>query len=251
MDDGVFHIVNQMPKRIDDLIAYIKSLFKISGMETCRAGAFVEKPKNGLEILFDTYLEVYGPYMRDAGIFADHKAQAILSRNNVACPDFDFDVFSRCMKYAIACKWGTDCLKIIDLCPCLLYCPSIFRNDGKIFFLNVQSNRRSMPGSPSHRAIGDNTSALPRTQSPPPCRKFPDRKIFRHFLSPSLQVRYTSESARVLNHALSLFVFLRQHPGLNSRQRMKRFSPVPQAFLKTYRGRGHQFPCRYPKALKF
>jgi hypothetical protein len=77
-------------------------------METCRAWAFVERPKNALEILFDTYLEVYGPYMRDARIFADHNAQAILSRKNVACPDFDFDVFSRCMKYAIECKWGTE-----------------------------------------------------------------------------------------------------------------------------------------------
>ncbi|MGZ6236971.1 MAG: SDR family oxidoreductase [Syntrophales bacterium] len=108
LDGGVFHIVNQRPKRIDDLIGYIKSLFKISGMETCRAGAFVERPRNALEILFDTYLEVYGPYMRDARIFADHKAQAILSRKNVVCPDFDFDVFSRCMKYAIACKWGAE-----------------------------------------------------------------------------------------------------------------------------------------------
>jgi hypothetical protein len=108
MDGGVFHIVNQRPKRIDDLICYIRSLFKISGMETCRAGAFVVRPKNALEILFDTYLEVYGQYMRDARIFADHNAQAMLARNNVACPDFDFDVFSRCMKYAIDCKWGTE-----------------------------------------------------------------------------------------------------------------------------------------------
>lgn len=108
IDGDVFHIVNQRPKRIDDLIGYIKRLFKIGGMEPCRAGAFVAKPRNALEILFDKYLKVYGPYMRDARIFEDHKAQAILSKRDVVCPDFDFEVFSRCMKYAIECGWGTE-----------------------------------------------------------------------------------------------------------------------------------------------
>jgi nucleoside-diphosphate-sugar epimerase len=108
MDGGIFHIVNRRPVRIEDLIDYTSRLFKISGMEPCKAGTFIEKPKNALEILFDTYLEVYGPYMRDTRTFEDKKAQAILSRKNVACPDFDFDVYSRCMRYAIECKWGTE-----------------------------------------------------------------------------------------------------------------------------------------------
>ena len=108
IDGGVFHIVNRKTVRIEDLIEYTNRLFKIDGMEPCRAGAFIGKPKNALEILFDTYLEVYGPYMRDTRTFEDQKAQAILSGKNVACPDFDFEVFSRCMKYAIECGWGTE-----------------------------------------------------------------------------------------------------------------------------------------------
>ncbi|HET6461615.1 MAG TPA: SDR family oxidoreductase [Syntrophales bacterium] len=108
MDGGIFHIVNRKPVRIEDLIDYTSRLFKIGGMEPCEAGAFIEKPKNALEILFDTYLDVYGPYMRDTRIFEDQKAQAILSRKNVVCPDFDFDVYARCMKYAIECRWGAE-----------------------------------------------------------------------------------------------------------------------------------------------
>ena len=108
IDGGVFHIVNRKTIRIEDLIDYTSRLFKIRGMEPCRAGAFIGKPKNALEILFDTYLEVYGPYMRDTRTFEDQKAQAILSGKNVVCPDFDFEVFSRCMKYAIQCNWGTE-----------------------------------------------------------------------------------------------------------------------------------------------
>jgi nucleoside-diphosphate-sugar epimerase len=108
MDGGIFHIVNRRLVPIDDLIDYTSRLFKIGGMEPCSAGAFIEKPKNALEILFDTYLEVYGPYMRDTRTFEDKKAQAILSRRNVVCPDFDFDVYSRCIKYAIECRWGTE-----------------------------------------------------------------------------------------------------------------------------------------------
>jgi nucleoside-diphosphate-sugar epimerase len=108
IDGGVFHIVNQRTVRIEDLIDYTSRLFKIGGMEPCRPVAFIGKPKNALEILFDTYLEVYGPYMRDTRTFEDQKAQAILSGKNVVCPAFDFEVFSRCMKFAIECKWGTE-----------------------------------------------------------------------------------------------------------------------------------------------
>jgi len=27
-------------------------------------------------------------------------------RQNITCPDFDFEVFSRCMIYALAIDWG-------------------------------------------------------------------------------------------------------------------------------------------------
>ena len=107
LDGGIFHIVNQKLKRIEDLIHYTKMLFKIDGLLPCLTTAFDGKPKNALEILFDNYLEVYAPYMRDTRIYDDQKAQPTLSKRELVCPDFDYEVFSRCMNYAMECGWGS------------------------------------------------------------------------------------------------------------------------------------------------
>ena len=106
-DGGIFHIVNHRPKRIEDLIEYTKMLFKIDGLAPCFKAALDGKPRNALEILFDNYLEVYAPYMMDTRIFDDRKTRSILSKRGLVCPVFDFDVFSRCMNYAIKCGWGS------------------------------------------------------------------------------------------------------------------------------------------------
>jgi len=106
LDGGIFHIVNPRLKRIEDLIEYTKRLFQIDGIEPCRAEDFDRKSRNALELLFESYLQAYGPYMRDTRIFDDRKAQAILAKKRIFCPDFDFDLFSRCANYAVACDWG-------------------------------------------------------------------------------------------------------------------------------------------------
>ncbi len=107
LEGGIFHIVNHRHKPIEDLIDYTKRLFRIEGLVSCPAAAFDGIPKNPLETLFDTYLEVYAPYMRDTRVFDDRKARSILSKKNVVCPEFDFEVFRRCMTYAMECGWGS------------------------------------------------------------------------------------------------------------------------------------------------
>jgi len=103
---GIFHIINPKVKKIEDLIQYTKRLFKIDGIQPCRAEDFERKSKNVLELVFDSYLQVYDPYLRDTRMFDDRKAQAILARKGVVCPDFNFELFSRCASYAVACDWG-------------------------------------------------------------------------------------------------------------------------------------------------
>jgi nucleoside-diphosphate-sugar epimerase len=106
LDGGIFHIVNDKLKRIEDLIDYTQRMFHIRGIRACRAEDFEKAPRNGLEILFDSYLEAYAPYMRDSRIFENQKAGSILKKRNILCPDFDFDIFSRCMRYALEAGWG-------------------------------------------------------------------------------------------------------------------------------------------------
>lgn len=106
LSGGIFHIVSPRLTKIENLIDYTKRLFKIDGLEPCRVEAFDRKSKNALEILFESYLKVYGPYIRDTRIFDNRKAQLILDKKGIRCPDFDFELFSRCAKYAVACEWG-------------------------------------------------------------------------------------------------------------------------------------------------
>ena len=106
LDGGIFHIVNARQTTMGDLIDYTRRLFNIRGIEPCRPEDFGARPRNALEILFNNYLEAYGPYMRDKRTFVMDNARGILARRRIACPEFDFEVFSRCMNYAVEVDWG-------------------------------------------------------------------------------------------------------------------------------------------------
>jgi len=106
LEGGVFHLVNPKPKRIEDLIEYTQRLFRITGIRAVSAEDFQKIPRNPLEILLETFLEAYQPYIRDQRVFDCRKTEPILRRRQILCPDFDFEIFSRCMNYAVAAGWG-------------------------------------------------------------------------------------------------------------------------------------------------
>jgi len=106
LEGGIFHMVNAQRTTMADLIDYTQRLFNIRGIEPCRPEDFGAKPRNALEMLFSNYLEAYEPYMRDKRTFAMENARSILAKREIACPEFDFEVFSRCMNYAVEVDWG-------------------------------------------------------------------------------------------------------------------------------------------------
>jgi hypothetical protein len=105
-DGGVFHIVNDRPVTLEALVEYGSRLFGLRGIEACRAEDLDGKPRNGLEALFDAYIEAYGPYMRDTRAFATVAAGPILAKHGLSCPEFDYGLFSKCMTYAVETGWG-------------------------------------------------------------------------------------------------------------------------------------------------
>jgi nucleoside-diphosphate-sugar epimerase len=105
-DGGVFHIVNSRLTRIEDTIEYTKALFRIRGITACPEQEMEGKPRNALEAVFETYLEAYGPYMRDRRVFGTERAGPILARKGLRCPELTYDVFKRCLEYAVDCDWG-------------------------------------------------------------------------------------------------------------------------------------------------
>jgi nucleoside-diphosphate-sugar epimerase len=104
---GIFHIVSPRSKRLEDLIDYSCRLFRMTGIRACSPEEFETVPKNPLEMLYDHYVEAYGPYMRDTRVFETSKSQPILERHGLACPEFDYEVFARCMTFAVEVGWGS------------------------------------------------------------------------------------------------------------------------------------------------
>lgn len=102
----IFHIVSPAPKRLEEIIAYGQEVLKIKGVRTVDKESFEQEPANGLEILFNSYLEIYRPYLGDTRWFDSGKTEAILKKRNLTCPDFDMECFSRCIEYALEVDWG-------------------------------------------------------------------------------------------------------------------------------------------------
>ena len=103
-EGGIFHIVNPKTKPIEEIIEYVKRFFRIEGVRAVPPGGF---QRNSLEALFDHYIRAYGPYIRDTRTFENSRTQAVLKKRNIKCPDLNYDIFSKCMRYALDAGWGT------------------------------------------------------------------------------------------------------------------------------------------------
>jgi nucleoside-diphosphate-sugar epimerase len=105
-DGGIYHIVNSHPTRIEDIIEYGQALYHIRGVSARPAQEMEGQARNPLEALFETYLEAYAPYIRDRRIFGTERAGPILDRKGIRCPELSYDIFKRCLDYAVQCGWG-------------------------------------------------------------------------------------------------------------------------------------------------
>jgi nucleoside-diphosphate-sugar epimerase len=106
LEGGVFHIVNERSKSIDELADYTARYFNLEGIEAVHPEDLAKQSRSNLEILFDTYVEAYKPYMRDGRVFNNEKTRAILEKKDIICPDLDYEVFAKCMQYAVDTSWG-------------------------------------------------------------------------------------------------------------------------------------------------
>ncbi len=103
---GIFHIANGRLTTVEEIIDFSSRLFRLSGIRAADAAEFLETPRNPLESLYDHYLDVYDPYMRDVRVFDTSRSDAILVPKGIACPRFDYAVFERSMTYAVEVDWG-------------------------------------------------------------------------------------------------------------------------------------------------
>jgi nucleoside-diphosphate-sugar epimerase len=106
VEGGVYHITNDSIKTVSDIIDYTQTYFHITGLQAVEAENYPAGPQNSLEILFDRYTEIYRQYMQDERMFDTTRASAILDEKGIKCPDFDYRIFSLCMRYAESVNWG-------------------------------------------------------------------------------------------------------------------------------------------------
>jgi len=102
-EGGIFHIVNTRTTPIGEIIGHVERFFGIEGIRAVSPGEF---RKNSLEVLFEHYVRAYGPYIKDTRTFENSRAEAVLKKRGIECPDFNYDIFSRCMSYALDMGWG-------------------------------------------------------------------------------------------------------------------------------------------------
>jgi nucleoside-diphosphate-sugar epimerase len=105
-DGGVYHIVSGEPTKIEDIIEYGQRLYRIRGFSARPASEMEGKPRTALEAAYETSLEAYAPYMRDRRIFGTERAGPILERRGTRCPKLTYDIFKRCLDYAVHSDWG-------------------------------------------------------------------------------------------------------------------------------------------------
>jgi nucleoside-diphosphate-sugar epimerase len=99
----VYHLTSESPTTIDDLAAYSQAFLKVAGVE------IIDGPPNGSrltppEALFQRLVEPYLPYLADARSFDRHHARR--ATDGLRPPEFTYDVFERCMSYAMSVNWG-------------------------------------------------------------------------------------------------------------------------------------------------
>jgi nucleoside-diphosphate-sugar epimerase len=104
-DGGVYHVVNGRVTPIERIIDFTASRFGLRGLEARPLDEIDGSPRNGLEALFDASLQAYGPYMRDARTFGTDVSGPVLKRRGIACPAFDYGLFSKCLSYAVETGW--------------------------------------------------------------------------------------------------------------------------------------------------
>ena len=109
-DGGIFHIVNDRVTRIEEIIDYACRLFRMTGIRACGPEAFAAVPRNAIEMLFERYVEPYVPYISDARVFEATNSRPLLRQSGVACPEFDYEMFARCMLFAIEAGWRSPLL---------------------------------------------------------------------------------------------------------------------------------------------
>lgn len=106
LEGDIFHVVSVKPNTLEEIISFIERFFNTRGLRVVQEKEFIEQPETALEKLGYSFIDVYLPYFSDTRMFENRKSARISEQCNIICPHLDFEIFSKCIDYAIKVGWG-------------------------------------------------------------------------------------------------------------------------------------------------
>jgi hypothetical protein len=101
---SIYHITNDDPPDINMFVEYFQQFLGVRGI--CTVWGYSEKypESNPAEELLNKLIIPYRPYLSDMRIFDRNHSKGVTP--DLVSPTLTYDVFERCMAYAVECKWG-------------------------------------------------------------------------------------------------------------------------------------------------
>ena len=87
-----------------NLASYTERFLNISGIEVVVGTAAADKMRNPPEELFDHFIQAYRPYIADQRTFIRENTDR--ATDGLLPPDFSYEIFQKCMAYAVSVDWG-------------------------------------------------------------------------------------------------------------------------------------------------
>ncbi|MEI6749140.1 MAG: SDR family oxidoreductase [Bacteroidota bacterium] len=110
-----YHISSNNPVSMATLVAYTRRFLNISGIEVVIGMPGSEEMRNPPEELFDHFIKAYRPYISDKRTF--RRTNTDNETGGSLPPDLSYEVFERCMTYAVSAEWGKNLFKYSDSLP--------------------------------------------------------------------------------------------------------------------------------------
>ena len=101
---NIYHLTNNSPTSLEVISKYNEQLMKVRGFEVIYGRSKENIMRNPAEELFDRFVEPYRRYLSDARIFDRKNTDTATS--NLHPPEFTYEIFRKCMEYAISVNWG-------------------------------------------------------------------------------------------------------------------------------------------------
>jgi nucleoside-diphosphate-sugar epimerase len=101
---GIYHLTSNYPTTMKIIAKYYEQLMKVRGVEIIYGAQPANLLRNPAEELFDRFIEPYRPYLSDKRVF--DRTNACLATDNLNPPEFTYEIFKKCIEYAISVNWG-------------------------------------------------------------------------------------------------------------------------------------------------